>query len=486
MELPAGWVWARLGDLIREPLRNGHSARSTKDSGGIRTLSLSAVTQGEFSDRNTKITSADPDRVSGLWLQAGDILVQRSNTPELVGTSAMYRGPDRWAIFPDLLIRVRLDERINSQYVALFLSSRRVRRYFQSRAKGLAGSMPKIDQAAISELEIPIPPLAEQRRIAEALEDHLSRLDAAAAGVVRAERRVPHLEGAIRGGSTGSLPGGDELPEGWRWGVLDDVLARIEAGRSFRCEPRQARDQEWGVVKVSAMTWGEFRESEQKAVPAGKEFDRRHEIQQGDILVSRANTADYVGAPVIVKDTRPRLLLSDKSLRLVPAPGVDKAWLVTVLASPYVRRQISARATGTKDSMRNISQSELATVRIPIPPAVEQACIAEEVDVRLVASSRFTAAVQQAKVRSGHLRAAILNRAFTGALVPQDPTDEPATALLARIQAERAAQPKAKRARRAPAAPRKAKAPAASRTEPAPAPSPTPVPTHAVQQEFEL
>ncbi len=89
--------------------------------------------------------------------------------------------------------------------------------------------------------------------------------------------------------------------------------------------------------------------------------------------------------------------------------------------------------------------------------------------------------------KGSSLRRAILNRAFTGNLVPQDPTDEPASALLARIQAERAAQPKAKRTRRTPATPRKVKkAPAAAPTESVPAPSPTAAPTHAVQQEFDL
>ncbi|MFJ3587602.1 hypothetical protein ACIQUY_23575 [Streptomyces sp. NPDC090231] len=93
---------------------------------------------------------------------------------------------------------------------------------------------------------------------------------------------------------------------------------------------------------------------------------------------------------------------------------------------------------------------------------------------------RLRGSAESSKARAKHLKAALLNRAFTGALVPQDPTDEPAAALLARIQAERAAQPKAKRPRRAPAAPRQAKTPAA------PAPAPTPAPTHAVQQEFDL
>lgn len=482
-ELPAGWVRARLEDLLREPLRNGHSARATQEPDGIRTLSLTAVTQGRFIDENTKLTSASPERVADLWLESGDILIQRSNTPELVGTAAIYRGGKGWAIFPDLLIRIRVNSLILPEYLALLLSSGRARRYFKAKAKGLAGSMPKIDQSTISDFEVPVPPPAEQHRIVEALEGHLSRLDAANSNITRCELRTPKLEGAIRGRYTGSLLEGDELPESWRWGSLDEVLARIEAGKSFRCEPRPAEEQEWGVIKVSAMTWGDFRESEQKAVPAGKKFDFRYEINAGDILVSRANTADYVGAPVLVKQTRPRLLLSDKSLRLVPAAGVNKAWLITVLASPYTRQQISTRATGTKDSMRNISQRELAAVRIPIPPAEAQEGIADQVDAHLLACSRLSMEMRQAKARSKHLRASLLGRAFTGTLVPQDPTDEPAAALLARIQAERAAQPKVKRARRAPA-PRRAKAPAASSA--APAPSPTTAPTHAVQQEFDL
>jgi type I restriction enzyme S subunit len=62
----------------------------------------------------------------------------------------------------------------------------------------------------------------------------------------------------------------NDLPKGWAWATLDDLLERIEAGKSFTCEPRVAKAEEWGVVKVSAMTWGEFRESENKALPPGR------------------------------------------------------------------------------------------------------------------------------------------------------------------------------------------------------------------------
>lgn len=154
---------------------------------------------------------------------------------------------------------------------------------------------------------------------------------------------------------------------------LADLLVRIEAGKSFGAAARPAGDEEWGIVKVSAMTWGEFRPAENKVVTDTSRVDPRYEIRPRDVLISRANTAEYVGAPVLVRNTRPRLLLSDKSLRLVPRAGVDPAYLHAIMSAPQTRKRISARAAGTKDSMRNISQSALLQLEVPpLPPLAEQ------------------------------------------------------------------------------------------------------------------
>ncbi|MGY6759835.1 Hypothetical protein KLENKIAIHU_2108 [Klenkia terrae] len=124
------------------------------------------------------------------------------------------------------------------------------------------------------------------------------------------------------------------------------------------------------------MTWGRFRPDENKAVPAYL-VNPRFEIKTGDLLVSRANTSEYVGAPVVVGATRPRLLLSDKSMRLSAVPGTNPAWLRYMLMAPSARRQIEARATGTSDSMRNISQAGLLAVQLPDCPDSEQRRIVE-------------------------------------------------------------------------------------------------------------
>ncbi|WP_326555421.1 hypothetical protein [Micromonospora sp. NBC_01813] len=190
-----------------------------------------------------------------------------------------------------------------------------------------------------------------------------------------------------------------DLPSGWEWAKLRDIVTRIEAGKSFTCEPRPARDDEWGVIKVSAMTWGEFRESENKAVPDGRGIDPRHEIAPGDLLVSRANTVEYVGAPVLVHSCRPRLLLSDKSLRLVVANEIDRKWLLHALSSPSIRRQISQRSTGQQESMRNISQQALLEMDIPVPPLAEQRRIVTKIESLLSHVSAATENVLASGVR---------------------------------------------------------------------------------------
>lgn len=188
----------RLSELLAERMRNGHSARASADGRGVRTLTLTAVTRGDFSEANTKLTSADPGRVQDLWLTAGDILVQRANTPELVGTTALYNGHAEWAIFPDLLIRVRVDRaRALPEYVAMAMQTERSHRTLRNRAKGLAGTMPKIDQAAIAELEIPIPDLAVQHEIVQRGEQSRAESQRLSEALQASLTRSAHLRRAL-------------------------------------------------------------------------------------------------------------------------------------------------------------------------------------------------------------------------------------------------------------------------------------------------
>lgn len=161
-------------------------------------------------------------------------------------------------------------------------------------------------------------------------------------------------------------------------------------------------------------------------------------IEPGDFLFSRANTIDLVGACVIASKVTRRTMLSDKILRLRTVDTAMNRWLLTVLRSSHGRQQIESLATINQESMRNIGQDRIRRILVPMPPEAERQRIASEVERRLSVLDALDRTLRLNLARCAHLRQSILKRAFSGKLVPQDPADEPASALLTRIQASAA------------------------------------------------
>jgi type I restriction enzyme S subunit len=282
---------------------------------------------------------------------------------------------------------------------------------------------PRLGLKIIRQIPVPLPVLDEQRRIVEILNDHISRLDAAANYAEASLTRIDSLHKAALDEVFGLHGSGIHLR---------DVITRVEAGKSLGGAAPPAATDEWGIVKVSAMTWGEFRPNENKAIPQS-EANPRYEIHEGDLLVSRANTSEYVGASVLVGRVRPHLLLSDKSLRLIPAAGVTSEWLLRALQSPSARRQISALATGTKDSMRNISQQALLQVSIPDPRHVDQPSVIRRFDELAAGLSLLAKAAGISKRRGVSLRRSLLAAAFDGKLTGRGTDQEVIEEAMARV-----------------------------------------------------
>jgi restriction endonuclease S subunit len=109
---------------------------------------------------------------------AGEILVSRSNTEELVGRASLYSGEAVGAVATDLTFRMRpRDGRIDPSYLAGYLSALQLGGFWRSRSSGASSTMKKITRAQLSTLPIPMPPIAEQRRIAAELRERLATLD---------------------------------------------------------------------------------------------------------------------------------------------------------------------------------------------------------------------------------------------------------------------------------------------------------------------
>lgn len=166
--------------------------------------------------------------------------------------------------------------------------------------------------------------------------------------------------------------------------TLGDVLLDIQAGKSFQTAEVRARPDELGVLKVSAVTWSDFQPDEAKALNGEYMPDASHRVRKGDLLISRANTKEFVGAVVLVDRDYPFRLLSDKTLRLViDEKRACKEFLLLALRAPKARQHIEHFATGTSDSMRNIAQGVITSVPLNLPPIPRQRRIAARLKTQL-------------------------------------------------------------------------------------------------------
>jgi type I restriction enzyme S subunit len=312
-------------------------------------------------------------------------------------------------------IQVR-PEILHPEYLGHLWQSSQVRKQLEAAAGG--GRMRSLAMRALQEVRLPLPPLAEQHRILDILRERLWRLDRGGEALHRAAAGVTLLQEAAHDALAPCCDAPFEgLPPGWSWGQLGDVIKRIEAGRSLEYNSRPARGDEWGVIKTSAMTRGAFRETENKAVRAGARIDEECEIRAGDILLCRANSPGHIGATVQVAACRPRLLLSDKSLRLVPEQNIDGRWLAKLLATSYVRTQIAQRSRGAVASMQHISQAGLRDIPIPIAPPGEQVRLGQRATAWTLGAQRLYSQMQKAQKNSEQLRRALTDAACTGRLV---------------------------------------------------------------------
>ena len=365
-DLPSGWAETTVGSiaasLVDGPFGSNLKSEHYKSS-GVRVIRLQNIADGRFDDKDKAYVSlAHADSLNRHEARPGDVLIAALG--EVLPRVCLVPPDIDRAIVKADCFRLRPHKGISASYLAYTLSAPQMRKSASTEIAGVG--RPRLNLRKVSALAIPVPPSAEQDRIVAAIEEQFSRLDAGVAALERARQNLKRMRAAVlQAAVRGRL--------GMPVSRIGRVLCSEKSSRTCtQASPSNAPNarldpMSGGVVKVSAMTWGEFRETENKTV-GDRTIDPRFEIHPGDLLVSRANTVDYVGAVVFVRDCRPRLLLSDKSLRLVPNSRVLPEWLVISLRAASARRYIESVATGTSDSMRNISQPKLKALAIMLPP----------------------------------------------------------------------------------------------------------------------
>jgi type I restriction enzyme S subunit len=186
-------------DVLTEKPRNGWSAPCDNAEGGVPVLSLGAVTGFTYRPTAFKRTSETTDPAGHYWLRPGDLLVTRSNTEQLLGHAAIYTGEPSPCIYPDLMMRLKVDpERAVTRFVYYWLRTPDVRARIQRAGSGTSSTMKKITQKDVMGLPFPVEAgLAEQRTVVDALDEIVSRIDDVRATQQSATRELSALMAAL-------------------------------------------------------------------------------------------------------------------------------------------------------------------------------------------------------------------------------------------------------------------------------------------------
>ena len=154
--------------------RNGFSPKEVKSDTGVKVLKLGATSYGSLDLNESKSIDVEIERESNLWLNKGDILIQRGNSANYVGCNCLVEEDVPGVIYPDLMMKIRPSDIASSEYLSMWLSSPMAREFMWSRMTGTSGTMPKISKKVVESIPVVMPSRQTQDSIVAKAQDLLS------------------------------------------------------------------------------------------------------------------------------------------------------------------------------------------------------------------------------------------------------------------------------------------------------------------------
>jgi len=471
--LPKGWAATTLGEL-RQDLSKSIEPKANPD----QEYELYSVPSFEL--RNPEITYGSDIGSAKRTVQKDVVLLckinPRINRVWVVGdhTPNAKIASTEWIPFFPL-------PGLNPRFLSYFMQRHEFRDYLATNVSGVGGSLMRVKSSTIEPYPFPLPPLNEQRRIVEKIEELFTNLDAGIQSMKQTQAllksyRRSVLKAAVEGDlsrewreeyrdelepasellerilqerrgkfsgkkykepaspDTSKLPA---LPEGWVWATWGQV-GISQNGRAFPSKEysssgikllRPGNLHADGFVQWTDKNTRYMPEKWAEEYPSYLVGPRELVIN----LTAQSLADEFLGR-VCLTGGEEHCLLNQRIARLTPINVLPK-YLLWMFKSHVFRRYVDSLNTGSL--IQHMFTSQIAEFALPLPTLDEQRILVEEVERRFSVVDNLEAAVEANLRQAEVLRQSIFEQAFSGELVPQDPDDEPASVLLERIGAER-------------------------------------------------
>lgn len=479
IELPEGWVRTTLGEICSQP-QYGWTTKANHKKGSVRLLRTTDISSGWIDWDTVPYCTEMPENLAAYRLKQGDIVISRAGS---VGLSYLLSHIPSETVFASYLIRFCPFEGVDPRYMAYYLQTPTYWDSIYEQSSGIA--LANVNARKLQAFGIPLAPLAEQHRIVAAIEQQFTRLDAGVAALQRAKAKLKRyraavLKAAVEGKLTESwraehpttepasmllerilqerrtkwevdlkakgkdpakvryvepagpdIEGLPELPEGWCWVKVEQVCEHV-----VDCLHSTPNFKELGYlcidtncIKPGRIIYEKVRYVDETTFI---ERNRRMKPQRNDVIFSREGA--LLGVAVRVPANL-EFCLGQRMMIFRLDQKVNAKYYENVLNSSVFRSQYLKEIAGTASPHLNIQ--DIRIFAIPLPPELEQQAIVTEVERHISIIEELEAIIVANLKRAQRLRQSILHEAFAGRLVPQDPTDEPASLLLERIHNER-------------------------------------------------
>lgn len=435
-EVPENWVWVRLGSLLKE-IKNGTTIKQDKSGNGFSVTRIESL-QNQTIDLMRVGTILETEKIKETdWYKSGDITLSHINSIEHVGKTALITDAMLPLVHGMNLLRLRFFEIYTPNLFQLYSQTYQYKNEIRSRIN-MAVNQVSINQKQLSSLEIPLPPLSEQQRIVERIEELFAKLDEARERLQEvadsfAVRKAAILHKAFTGELTKQWRRKNGVSdESWEEKKFDDCIEKMQNGLSKR---KGDEGNNIGVLRLANLGEDDLVLDDLRYILLTEKEEKNYLLSKDDVIMIRVNGSKDNVARQIVINTDEKLAFCDHIIRIKYNPNIVARYVMYFSKTNAYRKYVEDNMVSSA-GQNTISRKGLASLVIPLPSIEEQHEIVRLIDDLLARERAAQQAAEQALASIDLMKKSILARAFRGELGTNKASEASALELLQQVLAE--------------------------------------------------